>query len=79
MVSWDRTSAHGFKLKQRRFRLDIKKFFTIRAVRHWHRLPREVDGLSLETLQVRLDGGSEHPDVAVGIPVHCRRVGPEGL
>ena len=34
-----------------------KKFFTIRAVRHWHRLPREVvDALSLETLKVRLDG-----------------------
>jgi len=38
--------------------LDVgKKFFTIRAVRHWHRLPRKgVDALSLETLKVRLDG-----------------------
>jgi len=33
-----------------------KKFFTVRAVRHWHRLPREVlDAPSLETLKVRLD------------------------
>jgi len=40
-----------------RFRLDIKMFFTIRVVRHWHRLPREgVGAPSLETLQVRLDG-----------------------
>ena len=30
---------------------------TIREVRHWHRLPREVlDALSLETFKVRLDG-----------------------
>jgi len=36
--------------------LDIrKKFFTIRMVRHWHKLPRDVvDAPSLETLKVRL-------------------------
>ena len=34
-----------------------KKFFMIRVVRPWNRLPREmVDALSLETLKVRLDG-----------------------
>ena len=34
-----------------------EKFFTIRVVRHWHRLPRGVvDALSLETSKVRLDG-----------------------
>jgi len=34
-----------------------KKFFIVRVVRHWHRLPREaVDAPSLEILKVRLDG-----------------------
>ncbi|KFR03796.1 hypothetical protein Y956_13125, partial [Nipponia nippon] len=49
---------NGFKLKEGRFRLDIKKkFFTVRVVNHWHRLPREaVDAPSLETFQARLDG-----------------------
>jgi len=35
--------------KRERFRLDIWKNVTIRAVKHWHRMPRE-------TFKIRLDG-----------------------
>jgi len=51
-------TRNGCKLKEGRFRLDIrKKFFTMMVVKHWHRLPREVvDTPSLKAFKARLDG-----------------------
>ncbi|KFQ36676.1 hypothetical protein N332_13081, partial [Mesitornis unicolor] len=49
---------NGIKLKEGRFRLHRKiNFFTMRVVKHWNRLPREVmEAPALETFKVRLDG-----------------------
>ncbi|KFV41164.1 hypothetical protein N341_04271, partial [Tyto alba] len=48
---------NGFKLKEGRCILDIrKKFFTVMVVRHWHRVPREaVAAPSLAGFKARLD------------------------
>jgi len=49
--------SNGFKRKEGRFRLDIRKnLFAIRVVKHWNRFRRKVvDVPSLETFKARLD------------------------
>lgn len=60
------TSGNGHNLKLRRLLLYIKKCFTVRMVKHMHRLSRGfVESLSLEIRQLSRCGPGQ---LALGVP-----------
>jgi len=55
-ICCDRTRKNGFKLKENRFRLDIRKRVFYSEGRHWNKLPRDVvNAPSLENFKARLN------------------------
>ena len=57
IISEGRTRNHGLKLKEARYRLNIRKtFLTVRAVQQWNKLPRElVSAPILDAFKKNLD------------------------
>ena len=76
MSDSDRKKGNAFKLKERRFRLDVRgKHLTQREMKHWNRFTEVVDAPLLEVFKARLGAGHEQPHLVASNPDHSNSIG----
>ena len=77
----DWTRPNGLRLGHRKFHTDMLKiFFCCKGDGAVEQVAQRGGGFSiLGDTQGQAGWGFEQPDVAIGVPVHCRGVGLHGL